>query len=60
MKKTSLALVRGTITGVQLQQFQGLRKREGAQQQMQLRGPNSSVFKENEKLANNHNIFLVL
>lgn len=56
----SLALVRGAITGLQLQQFQGLIKREGPRQQMQERGPNSSVFKENEKLANSHNIFVVL
>lgn len=49
----------GAMMGLQLQQLQGTRKREGTQQ-MQLRGPNSSFFKENEKPANSHSIFVVL
>ncbi len=51
-----LALVRGAMVGLHLQQFQGTRKRE-ENQQMHLRGPNSSVFKENEKPVKSHSIF---
>lgn len=47
----SLAIVRGTITGVQLQQFQGLRKKGGAWVANATEGPNSSVSKESEELA---------